>query len=61
MPGKKIIKQKAYEKDNDFESRNWFDLARFVRLGHSLQEAKRIMRDIEAGKTIFRGLNKNSL
>jgi hypothetical protein len=54
------MKQKAHDIDRDFESRNWLYLARLARMGYPPEEAKRIMRDIEAGKMSFRDLERKT-
>jgi hypothetical protein len=52
------MKQKTHEIDKDFESRNWIGLSRLARMGYSLDEAKCMMRDIEAGKITFKDLKE---
>lgn len=54
------MNQKAYEIDRDFVSRNWLFLTRLARMGFTPEEAKRIMRDIEAGRMSFRDLKEDS-
>lgn len=53
------MEQKTHEIDRDFESLNWLGLTRFARIGYSPEEAKSIMRDIEAGRISFKDMNKN--
>lgn len=53
------MKQKEWKIDKDFISRNWLALSRLSRMGYTPDEAKRIMRKIEAGKITFRDVKKN--
>jgi len=53
------MNQRTHEIDRDFESRNWLGLTRLACMGYSPEEAKRIMRDIEAGRMSFRDLAEN--
>ena len=57
---KRNMKQKLHDIDKDFVSRNWLFLTRLARMGYSPEEAKRIMRDIEAGKISFKDLIEKS-
>lgn len=50
------MKQKAHEIDRDFDSRNWLGLTRLADMGYPPEEARRIMRDIEARKISFKDL-----
>jgi hypothetical protein len=57
---KRIMKQKLRDIDKDFVSRNWLFLTRLSRMGYSPDEAKQIMRKIEAGKISFKDLIEKS-